>query len=256
MNSHETPETIWNSLYHIPESTEKKIHQVKDLYNRFISPMSTLFPSLIFLIFSEGKVSGNLFLRFLVFILPLSYLSIHHFSLFFTTKKLEDKSPNVFHSFLKILFLSLSIIFTLSIILFPIRSLSNNNLKKAATLFLPRAVLSTYLLSISCSLELMSFIDTEQDALLDLAIFICIITSGVIFSKFEKIHLFLFVVSSFILIPLRSLKEKHKPSPKSTEVTLWRQALFALILLIIITTYIFSAYLCMFNPCAQESIPS
>ncbi|KAL7346018.1 DUF2463 domain-containing protein [Encephalitozoon intestinalis] len=221
------------------ESFKLKSHWILDLYSSFATPISILIPLLMHMTFEEDTLKNNPLIPFFFFLIPLSHLSLLNLRSFFAIKNSNEKSPShsILHSVFKFLFFTS---FIISILLIPAFYLGNSeDIKSFSFFFLPLLISAAYLLSTSCCLTpgSISLIDTGLDALLDILIFLSSLTSLVAWSQNQESLLLCLYIFSFLLILLRSYNQRYKPSRKTEETILWRQALPVLILAISLLVY-------------------
>ncbi|KAL7344503.1 DUF2463 domain-containing protein [Encephalitozoon intestinalis] len=215
---------------------KQKFRWLLGLYSAFATPISILIPLLMSMAFEEDTFQDNSLLRFIFFAIPLSHLSLLNLRLFFAVKNSDEKltSPfrSILHSILKLFFFAF---FIVSILLIPTLYFLNRNswdIKKFSSFTWPFALSTSYLLSTSCCFtpSSISFVDTEFDLLLDL--FLLLSSLLFIFITWKETEESLppyLTISSLLLILLKSLNRRYNPSPKTEEITAWRQVFLVLI---------------------------
>ncbi|KAG5858473.1 DUF2463 domain-containing protein [Encephalitozoon hellem] len=159
-----------------PDDKHIKEHRAglswKDIMKICAAPISMVLPTITYLLLDEDTIEHNIFLKFIVVFPPLLYSGIHYLILFNKNRKMQlDSSSTPLSTFLNIAFLLLSATLFLSIIVLAIGKW-NEDIKNLFSLVMsPFLVLSTHLLTTSCSLTQSNFHYTATntvDILLDL----------------------------------------------------------------------------------------
>ncbi|KAL7345841.1 DUF2463 domain-containing protein [Encephalitozoon intestinalis] len=230
--------TVLNSTYY--KNFKQELYRILDLYNHFGTPIFILFPRLIFQIFDKNTFNNSLLLGFLPFGLPFIHLALMNFRLYrnidISRYKPPSRSHFIFYMILKFFFLSSSIISIF--LIFFLRNFNDLSISRFSSVFFPFALSTAYLLSISCSFipGSISFIDSDADAVIDLLLLLSSLSGLFLVRQRKDKSSFLFIFS-FLLVLLRSLKERYYPGKKSAKITPLRQVLFVFIVAIPVMSY-------------------
>ncbi|UTX43906.1 DUF2463 domain-containing protein [Encephalitozoon hellem] len=182
----------------------------KDIMRICAAPISMVLPIIAYLLLDEDTIEHNIFLKFIVVFPPLLYSGIHYLILFNKNRKVQlDSSSTPLSTFLNIVFLLLSATLLLSIIVLTIGEW-NEDIKNLFSLVMsPFLVLSTYLLTTSCSFTQSNFQYTATntvDILLDLLALLFVpvsITVGIVLDVNVVAWMFCFITAPFIIILIR-----------------------------------------------------
>ncbi|KMV64969.1 hypothetical protein M970_110070 [Encephalitozoon cuniculi EcunIII-L] len=217
--------------------------------NSILLAMSTVFPVFVFFTHREDGFDGNILLRFTTLVFPFSYSAAQHFLLLSSNWGSSCRSSSgLYRALCLALNALLAVFFVISIcslILFTADEWDDNEAPTICSMLFPSLLLSsTCLLSISCNFATFQFVDSGPDIPIDLLIFLCLVILHKTSPLEDYEYLPYFAIPSFILVLVRSFKERLLPRKSSPPAAAWRVAVFLLILVLTISVYVFISRVC------------
>ncbi|CAD25040.1 hypothetical protein [Encephalitozoon cuniculi GB-M1] len=222
--------------------------QHRIVIRNFSSFVSLIFTFFACYTFSEHDFKEDLFFRFIVLLPSFSYLILQYLIFFHTTWKgyckTESTLRNILHSTLIVLLLAFVIINIFSSITFVTDKWNSEDLFFYSIILPSFFIPPTYLLSTSCDFITTSFTATGINILVDLMILLSYLTFLLLLLFLEKAEYRpYFILASFVLILVKSLKEIYLPSRESSSpAASWRVIIFALVFTLAVITHSLSAY--------------
>lgn len=196
----------------------------------FSTPISIVFPVVVYFLAGKKTIKNSLFLRLIIIIFPCLYSAKKYLDLFLNVRKSQDRSSYLLYFILNSLFLTLAI--TSILLIMTIYEWANEDPNIFSMVIPSIMVLPSYLLSISCDLTPSKFFftDTGIDILLSLLMLLHIPLGVGLLYEGTKYH-FYFAITSFVATLAKSLKERCLSSRKCKDSTVkWRVVILIFIL--------------------------